>query len=141
MAERRKRSQPPAVSVHAILPPDPLSPGWARRLIAHYCPELGLDEAESCYYARLLVSELVTSAVLHSSSEVKLTITRAGDELLVTVGGRDTYRFRPHTTHADPLAGRGLTVVDELAAAWGVDAAAAGKSVWFRLPISAATAA
>ncbi|MFD7067152.1 ATP-binding protein [Streptomyces sp. NPDC059913] len=81
----------------------------------------------------LIVSELVTNAVRHG--------TKPGDSLKVVVDADDERvrvevhdhvwrwpRFRPESTEA--TGGRGLHIVDALAARWGVEGRPKGKAVW-----------
>jgi two-component sensor histidine kinase len=88
------------------------------------------DEAE------LSVSELVTNAVLHTASDVRLTLRREG-AAGVWIGVQDDSDRMPQRTEAadDDIAGRGLAIVELVADAWGVDAApgGAGKTVWLTL--------
>jgi hypothetical protein len=44
--------------------------------------------------------------------------------------------------HPDPAEehGRGVLLIDELANAWGVEPRADGKTVWFEIDVSTATA-
>jgi anti-sigma regulatory factor (Ser/Thr protein kinase) len=81
----------------------------------------------------LLVSELATNCIRHTDSAFDLTIIQAGREIRVEATdyddvGKPTMRS-PEPT--DP-SGRGLRIVDALAAAWGVEhRSAQGKTVWF----------
>jgi len=52
------------------------------------------------------------------------------------VAVRDNSDDLPELTPPMPYTerGRGLRVIDELAADWGVNRLAGGKTVWFRLP-------
>jgi anti-sigma regulatory factor (Ser/Thr protein kinase) len=81
----------------------------------------------------LLVSELATNCIRHTDSAFDLTVIQAGREIRVEATdyddvGKPTMRSpKP----ADP-SGRGLRIVDALAAAWGVEHRSAhGKTVWF----------
>ncbi len=83
----------------------------------------------------LLASELVTNAVQHgpAGGEVVVTVERRGDRMRVAVrdeSPRPPIRLDPDPTH---LSGRGVQLVDRLAAAWGVDGDAGGKIVWFEV--------
>jgi anti-sigma regulatory factor (Ser/Thr protein kinase) len=83
--------------------------------------------------AILLVSEAVTNSVVHAHSpDVTVTVSCNGTTLAVTVTDRDP--SLPHVAATDPLdeGGRGLLLMDFLAAEWGVRPLAAGKQVWFR---------
>ena len=87
----------------------------------------------------LLVSELATNCIRHTDSAFDLTIIQSGREIRVEAtdyddGGKPTMRS-PQPT--DP-SGRGLRIVDALAAAWGVEhRSAQGKTVWFTVVVPA----
>ncbi len=87
----------------------------------------------------LLVSELVTNAILHSPSPTRLQFTSDDDRIRVEVEDRGDRRPRL-LDGQDPLRpnGRGLQVVDRLSDRWGWDPVdAGGKVVWFEVLRSA----
>ncbi len=114
------------------LPADPRSPGQARRFVAGALEDAGLDYLEDAVL--LLVSELVTNALLHARTAISVacTITRA--ELLVEV--TDGSGVLPQRRHYATTAttGRGLALVEATAQDWGVERRDDGKVVWFTLP-------
>ena len=75
----------------------------------------------------LLVSELVTNAVLHARSSARLTIERTGDRVRVTVADDSAERPRLRDYGADAVTGRGIFLVDQISETWGVDAADDGQ--------------
>jgi len=82
----------------------------------------------------LMVSELATNCIRHVNASFELTIERHGDKVHVEV--RDRAEGRPAMRSPAPVdtQGRGLRIVDLLAARWGVRYDAdAGKTVWFTL--------
>ena len=85
----------------------------------------------------LMVSELASNCVRHADSGFDLSIILTGGEIRVEAtdhGGGEPCLRSPDPT--DP-AGRGLLIVDTLAAAWGVEQSAApGKTVWFTVGIA-----
>lgn len=82
--------------------------------------------------AALLVTELVSNAVRHSTGEIMLR-AELGERLRVSVYD-ESYRLPLlRETGPNDTAGRGLQLVECLSAAWGVDSERAGKSVWFEL--------
>nr|BFD84089.1 ATP-binding protein [Streptomyces sp. Xyl84] len=90
---------------------------WFRRFIAPYRPLCSIDDCV------LMVSELVTDAVLHGRSDaawlVRVEWFRAGPSLRVVVhnpGLPASVRLRRPDT--DDPHGRGLLLVDALAASW-----------------------
>lgn len=89
-----------------------------------------LDDAE------LLASELVTNAVQHGSPVIELDVAAGASSLTVRVadGGVALPAQRRRPARDEPR-GRGLRLVEQMAADWGVetDRGGAGKTVWFRL--------
>ena len=83
----------------------------------------------------LLASEVVTNAVKHGpiGGLVEVQVRRSGDRLRVSV--RDEGRGRPVRLEPEPMAlsGRGVLLIDRLAAAWGVEPERGGKAVWFEV--------
>jgi anti-sigma regulatory factor (Ser/Thr protein kinase) len=93
---------------------------------------------------RLLVSEAVTNAVLHSASGEtggKVTVQYRLDDRRLRVevsdnGGEGGPRRRVH--HIESITGRGLELFDALSDRWGVDGGPAGRTVWFELDLAGA---
>lgn len=90
----------------------------------------------------LVVSELVTNAVVHGAEPIVVTMVRAPERVRVEVtDGAD--RSSPHGNprpSADAENGRGLAVVTRLAVAWGWRATpGSGKTVWAELPMKLAS--
>jgi anti-sigma regulatory factor (Ser/Thr protein kinase) len=80
----------------------------------------------------LLVSELVTNAVVHARSDVELTISNLGDRTLVEVRDASPRLPEPAPPALGPN-GRGLHLVSMLASRWGSQRTATGKTVWFEV--------
>ena len=119
------------------LPPEPTSPGAARRFVTD---ELARRDGAPIDVAALLVSELVTNAVLHARTPMVVTVTiRDG---LVRVGVQDGSPTLPALREYDRSAatGRGLQMVERLASRWGVDVNDGSKTVWFELALADASA-
>ncbi|MDX3497991.1 ATP-binding protein [Streptomyces turgidiscabies] len=80
----------------------------------------------------LLVSELVTNAVLHAASRFRLTLSASHGVLRCEV--TDTGRSTPKVLCAGTgESGRGMFLVDALARRWGCHQDGPGKTVWFEL--------
>ncbi len=83
----------------------------------------------------LMVSELATNVLVHAATGFTVTVERRGDYLRIEVrdagGGAPILRSPPPS---EPH-GRGLRIVGEFAADWGVDGLddGPGKSVWFTM--------
>ena len=83
--------------------------------------------------ASLLVSEVVTNALVHSGTTIDVSMALGDDGVLVEVG--DGGQHLPARRHYAPTAstGRGLALLDETATAWGVVPGVRGKTVWFQV--------
>lgn len=86
--------------------------------------------SEAVETAALLVTELVTNAVLHARTSIVLTIDAEPGLVVVRVADHSNAMPIQRTYSRDAATGRGLALVDELAAAWGVEHSADGKEVW-----------
>ena len=83
----------------------------------------------------LCVSEVVTNAVLHAGTPPHLRVSQSGDTVRVEVADADDRP--PVLGRSDPLAtsGRGLRILDQLAARWGSTPTGPGKAVWFEFDL------
>lgn len=81
--------------------------------------------------AVLLVSELVTNSVLHGGPPVVVAVDCDGEALQVRV--RDGSPALPVPREAALTAenGRGMALLRDISADWGVDPEPDGKHVWF----------
>ena len=86
----------------------------------------------------LLVSELVTNAVLHARSRLTICIDRDGDELRVGVSDGSSVIPRPRRYSSDAATGRGLGLVELMSSSWGATATESGKEIWFVVSTTAA---
>ncbi|MFF5436050.1 SpoIIE family protein phosphatase [Streptomyces achromogenes] len=101
----------------------------ARRLVREQLLDWGLPQAVET--AELLVSEVVTNAVLHAASDrIGLRIVRT-DALLFEVTDDEPALPALLSTGPDEESGRGLRVVSRLAREWGASATGHRKTVWF----------
>lgn len=85
----------------------------------------------------LLVSEVVTNALIHAATDVHVCVRGYADCVRVEVRDSDVHPARPG---ASPLqdgdlaeSGRGLLIVDALADRWGNSPSGRGKTVWFEV--------
>lgn len=83
--------------------------------------------------ATLLVSEVVTNAVLHARSDLELHLISGGHFVRVEVSDASPAKPVVRDHSADALSGRGLALVQRLATAWGVQDRPGGKVVWFEI--------
>jgi anti-sigma regulatory factor (Ser/Thr protein kinase) len=103
-----------------------------RREIAEACRGLGRDTMAT---AQLLATELFTNALHHGAGDITLMVTRVPGELRVDVADRNPDHPRVRTVTLNDVRGRGMMILEALAARWGVDAQdeGQGKTVWFVL--------
>ncbi|MFF0787832.1 SpoIIE family protein phosphatase [Streptomyces spiralis] len=129
---------------HATLPGSPLAPGSARGLARATLTEwreLGLTVADRLADDVLVVvSELVTNAVVHAGTEVELVCRLEPETGACVVEVSDQHPSRAPRDHAGeapyepPEYGRGLRLVAALAKEWGITYRTGAKTVWARLP-------
>jgi anti-sigma regulatory factor (Ser/Thr protein kinase) len=81
--------------------------------------------------AALLTSELATNAVIHAQTTFRITVRHTPDGVRVGVGDGSTSTARRCRYSATSGTGRGLGMVEDIAASWGVDVEGDGKCVWF----------
>ncbi|MFJ3883161.1 ATP-binding protein [Streptomyces sp. NPDC090077] len=109
-----------------------------RELVRHRC------RGETAEVAELLITEVVTNALVHTDQGAEVSATVRGGRLRVEVRDHAARLPRPHVPSADDgTHGRGLVLVQALADAWGVDplAMGSGKVVWFELGAAGAARA
>jgi anti-sigma regulatory factor (Ser/Thr protein kinase) len=85
--------------------------------------------------AVLMVSELVTNALVHGRPEITLRLAFEHDRLTVAVGDSGEGRLTCAAPPQNQPSGGGLVVVNALATRWGVSRTRdqVGKQVWFEL--------
>jgi len=117
-----------------VLPKDASAPSVARNwLRAVGCGSHGGDLLDD---AALLVSELVTNALLYGGPPIVLAVDCDGCGLEVRVRDGSSRWPVPRPAGPDAENGRGFLLLDILSERWGVEAevdGAGGKEVWFRL--------
>ena len=131
VAERRFRFE---LAAH------PGSPAQARRLTRARLTGWSVC-ADTCDTAALVVSELVTNAIVHTaSSRIVCELHDGGELVRIAVGDegcapdqpRANTRQQPEDEH-----GRGLLLVDSLCHSWGAHENGTGLLVWADLPRTA----
>lgn len=133
---------------HFDLPATRLAPRRARKLVRDTLEGSSAPDgaAEVAHIAQLLVSELVTNAVMHARTDLHLGITGDARTLLFTVA--DGHPNLPPDTHRGGSApeepdvdyeesGRGLSIVIKLATdfGWRLRDDTDGKVMWCTLAI------
>jgi anti-sigma regulatory factor (Ser/Thr protein kinase) len=83
---------------------------------------------------RLVVSELVTNAVVHARTQIVVTIQGMPSCVRLQVTDRSTEAPAPRLAHDADVGGRGLQVVERYASDWGTELGDNDKSVWALFP-------
>ncbi|MEP7055039.1 MAG: ATP-binding protein [Actinomycetota bacterium] len=117
-----------------ILHPHPESVGVARRFVAEVCIA-SRTVPTLCESAVLLASEIVTNAFIHGRSDARIAVAASHNQVRVEVADDNSRHPRRLEPDADALDGRGLAIVDLVAASWGVRDDSIGKTVWFEVTV------
>jgi DNA-binding NarL/FixJ family response regulator len=108
--------------------PVPTSPRDARR----FARDLLSDQMEELLETvDLLLTEMVTNAIVHAGSATTVSIQLLKDRVHVEVLDQSRHTAVPRQSDEDAETGRGLFLVEALAEAWGTTWVADGKIVWF----------
>ena len=135
LIEREGHGPPAGVGgKQVVLRPDPQTAAAARDFLRCTCLQWGLEPMLDV--ALLVVSELVTNAVVNARSQVTVRLRLRPDRLLIEVEDEDS-RLPVLQRHNDwdALGGRGLMLVDALSDRWGSQPCPFGKVVWAELPL------
>jgi anti-sigma regulatory factor (Ser/Thr protein kinase) len=109
----------------------PTSAGAARRFIDLTLTGWGCDALVDSVV--LLVSEVVTNAILHARSDIEVRVGDRGAMMRVEVIDHSDGEPVLRSYAEDSSSGRGLAIVEQVASAWGVTKIAGGKLVWFEV--------
>jgi GAF domain-containing protein/anti-sigma regulatory factor (Ser/Thr protein kinase) len=122
--------------VHAFFPPDSSAVSRARSFVRGTLVRWGADAVVDD--AVLLVSELVTNAIVHAGTDAEVTCLVVDGSVRVEVADRHPARSLPAPAldgDMDSESGRGLYLSAALASSWGVSYDHARKRVWFSLDL------
>ncbi|MFJ9672067.1 ATP-binding protein [Streptomyces sp. NPDC101221] len=115
----------------------PGSPSQARRLTRARLSGWAVCE-DTCDTAALVVSELVTNAIVHTASRhIVCELHDADDLVRIAVRDEGCAPGQPHPSadqQPEDEHGRGLILVDALCDAWGAHEQGPGLLVWAELP-------
>lgn len=121
------------IEVRTVLTPHPTSVGAARRFVRDVLMSRQVADPV-VETVELLTSEVVTNAIVHGQSGPQLEVTVAGDVVRVAVHDLSPDLPVRRLGGLDEISGRGVVIVEELAASWGVERERDGtKRVWFEV--------
>ncbi len=128
MAEPRSPGRHAVLSLTAGPEIVPAARHFLRQCLADWRvqPDLSSDAA-------VLVSELVTNALRHGPPPVYLDVSLSRDRLRISVADSSLSRPRALAPETFAESGRGLALLEAMAAAWGTDLGPPGKWVWCEL--------
>ena len=113
---------------------DARTPRAARRFVTQALAGWDDHEGDLTDTVTLLVSELVTNAVLHAGSDVEVMVRLTATAARIEVTDASAEPIAPRDATTEEASGRGLALVGSLAQRWGVrPAAGGGKTVWFEV--------
>lgn len=135
LAEPPARGPEPRRVVNVLLPQDPTCQAVARRVLEnHLNRELDREEA------LLVISELVSNALVHESGRIELRVELGKERLRSRSATKASPRGSAWPTTVDAISGgRGLLLVEHLSTAWG--ATSDPTRVWAELALASRSAA
>lgn len=89
--------------------------------------------------AELLVTELVTNSVIHARTSVKVEVVERDGHIEFQISDRSTRQVQLRLPTPDAVTGRGVHLLDQIAAEWEVIPRAGGKTVRFKLSTTNST--
>ncbi len=116
--------------------PQAASAAAARRFVRDTLLGWGADDIVDD--ALLLTNELVTNAVVHAGTDVKVSCALGPGYVQIGVTDNHVSRVLPATVSnsaPDKTSGRGLYLMMQISDSWGVEYDRKSKRVWFRLPV------
>ena len=109
----------------------------ARHFLTSILDSAGItDAAETAQDAKLVVTELVTNALLHARPPVAVRVALLDPGVRIEVA--DPFRLSPVRPRDNPeaMTGRGIALIEALSQRWGVEPATEGKVIWAELGLS-----
>ncbi len=114
----------------ARFPADPRSVAAARRFVRQLLPDAWSARVDDVL---LLVSELVTNAIVHARSAVQVTVTVFNGTTRVEVSDGVPRLPVRRSAGEGALDGRGMGMIEVLADRWGILIRETGKTIWFEV--------
>ncbi|MFH9984448.1 SpoIIE family protein phosphatase [Streptomyces luteogriseus] len=110
----------------------PQAVGHARRFARRTLRSWGVAVDRDA--ALLVVSELVTNALVHTDDKVRMDLTLVSNRLRIAVADASPRSpVRPASIGWEATGGRGILLVEALSATWGTLPVSGGKQVWAEL--------
>ena len=123
--------------VHSSFPRLPSSVALARAWADAQLHELLALSVFDAGSVLLVVSELVTNAVLHGQGTIWLGLDIEPGCVEIRVRDAGPVFEPPAVTEGLSTSGWGFQVVEAISVGWGVEPSESGKTVWAAVPVSA----
>ena len=132
MASERDSRTGASGTAHLTLEPESSSASLARRWVIERLGDFPGDAADD---VALLVTEVVTNAIIHAKTPIDVGVSIVAGAARVEVVDRSLVLPAAKGYTVNAATGRGLTLLDALATAWGAETlpGGAGKVVWFEV--------
>ncbi|KUL23091.1 ATP-binding protein [Actinoplanes awajinensis] len=125
------KAQPEPDRVRVRFRPVPEACRQVRQLVGQTCDRWHRTEFAST--ATLIATELVANVVRHAHTTMEFTLAQQDGHLTMAVRDGSRHIPRPLDPALTDAGGRGLRLIRELSAAWGVLPVSDGKVVWTHL--------
>lgn len=113
----------------------PQAVGHARRFTRRTMRTWGVPE-DAMDAVLLIVSELVTNALVHTDGRVRLDLTLVNHRLRIAVADSSPRTpVRATSIGWEATGGRGILLVEAMSAAWGTVPVSGGKQVWSEITL------
>jgi len=119
------------MDLRTVLPCDASSVGTARQLVRRQLAKVA--DPSVVADASLLVSELVTNAIIHGRTDVKLHAGVRHGVFRAEISDGNPVVPAPRRPRSLAATGRGLLLIDEISSRWGVKNTRSGKTIWFEI--------
>ena len=119
-------------AARAKLAPELQSAGRARKFVDETLRRW--DCGQQLDVVTLLVSEVVTNAIVHAGTEVEVSVELKPESVRIEVTDKEAGLPARRDATDEDTSGRGLALVEAMASDWGVEARPGGKVVWFEVP-------
>ena len=129
-----RRGYTHGMELRSPVPSTPEAVGAARRTIVRQLEAWGIDDVIDDM--QIVVSELITNAVRYGENPVEFRLSIRGPFVRIEVIDANTADIPlPRQAADSESTGRGMPLIDALAAEWGVEVSTTNKTVWAELAI------
>jgi anti-sigma regulatory factor (Ser/Thr protein kinase) len=125
----------PGKQAHRDLQAEPARVGRARRFVGDILALWDCKDPDNL--AVMLTNEIVSNAVRYTHRDIRVDVAVDGVVVRFATTDDDPALPQEMTVASEATSGRGLCLVDALAARWDVEPDPTGKTVWFEVVLGA----